>query len=165
MSKRSGVFKKGRATNGPFLAVPRAVLDSAAWSAMTGHEIKLLMDVAAQFRGSNNGNLSVAWRILQLRGWKSRDSLSKALTGLTEKGFLIRTRQGGRRICSLYGLSWEPIHDCAGKLDVAANPVPSNAWRAWQPQKIVDTAGGSSRHAGRVNGHTERAPLTRQACQ
>ena len=161
MSKRN---PKGRSNHGPFLAIPRAVLNSSTWAAMSGHESKLLLDVAAAYRGNNNGDLSVAWRLMQARGWRSRDSLTKALAGLLEKGFIVKTRQGGRRICSLYAITWEGIDPCDGKHDARPWAVPSNAWRDWQPQKIVDTVGGSSRHAGRVNGCSKVVPLTRRAC-
>ncbi len=155
VTKRSGAFAKGRASRGPFIAIPRAVLNSPAWAAMSGHEVKLLLDLAASYRGSSNGDLSCAWRVMKPRGWSSRDTLAKALAGLLDKGFIVKTRQGGKRLCNLYALSWEAIDPCDGKLDVKPWPVPSNAWRNWQPpleaintpgglnkQKIVDTVGG-----------------------
>ena len=111
MSKAAKQLRnKGRANRGPFIAMPRAVIDSPAWAAMNAHEVKLLMDLAAQFRGSQNGDLSAAWALMHKRGWASRDTLAKALAGLLAKGFITRTRQGGRRVCSLYAVSWEGIN-------------------------------------------------------
>ncbi|WP_075968202.1 hypothetical protein [Immundisolibacter cernigliae] len=142
MSAKSGLRAKGRSSSKPFLSLPRDALNSPAWSAMTAHEVKLLIDVAAAYRGRNNGDLACTFSLMQKRGWSSKDTLAKALSGLLEKGFLTQTRQGGRHRCSLYAITWEPIHECDGKLDVRAKPVPLNAWREWQPQKIAAPAGG-----------------------
>nr|ART37180.1 D477 [uncultured bacterium] len=165
MSKTSKQLKnKGRANRGPFLALPRDVLLSDAWAALTAHEVKLLVDMGAALRGSNNGDLSCTWAAMHQRGWASRDTLARALAGLLSRGFITLTRQGGRRVCSLYAVTWLPVDECGGKLDVKPRPVPANTWRDWQPQKIVDTPTVSSKHAHRVNGHTEAPLLTRLPC-
>jgi len=165
MGKRSAARIKGRASRGPFIALPRDVLNSPAWSALTAYEAKLLVDIAAAFRGNNNGDLTATWSLMHKRGWSSRETLANALNGLLDKGFLAKTRQGGRRTCSLFALTWEPIHECGGKLDIQPCAVPSNAWRSWPPRKIVDTPGGSHKHATRVNGTQKAQPLARLACQ
>lgn len=130
--KRNRASAKGRASRGPFLAIPREVLNSPAWAAMTASEVKLLLDVAAGFRGNNNGNLSAAWGLMKNRGWVSKDTLARALSGIIEKGFVSITRQGGRRICSLFAITWEGIDPCDGKHDVRPWAVPSNTWRDWE---------------------------------
>lgn len=163
--KRNGTFLKGRSNRGPFIALPRAVLNSPAWAALTAYEVKLLLDMAAAFRGNNNGDLACTWTLMRTRGWSSRETMAKALNGLLDKGFIARTRQGGKRICNLYAVTWEGVDPCDGKIDVKPSPVPSNDWRHWNPRKIVDTAGVSVKHGRRVKGHAEGPPLARQACQ
>jgi len=165
MSKRSGAFKKGRASRGPFLAIPREVMNSPAWAKMTAHEVKLVMDVAAAYRGNNNGDLSCTWGAMFKRGWSSKETLAKALAGAIERGFLAKTRQGGRRVCSLFAITWEPINECGGKLDVKANPVPLNAWREWEPQKIAVPPAGAICPAERGSRHVKVVLLPRQTCQ
>ncbi len=94
-----------------YLMLPLSVIKSPAWYSLTAYEKGLLMDVAADYRGNNNGDISCTWSLMQTRGWKSKDTLGKALAGLLEKGFLKKTRQGGKRVCSLYALTWEPINE------------------------------------------------------
>ena len=131
--KRNRASAKGRASRGPFIAMPREVLRSPAWDAMSGPEMKLLMALADGYIGSNNGNLSCAWVLMQKRGFVSKDTLARALAGLLKKGLLVKTRQGGRGTCSLFAITWEGIDPCDGKHDAKPWPVASNAWRDWQP--------------------------------
>lgn len=135
-----------RGGEGRFISVPAMVLDSPAWAALSGNEKGLLMDIAAQFFGSNNGALDCTWSRMCTRGWRSRDTLSKALSGLIEKRFVVLTRQGGKRVCNLFAVTWREIHECGGRLDVAPTRVPSHAWRDWRPkQNAIDTPGGTKR--------------------
>lgn len=92
--------------------------------------VKLLCDMGEQYRGHNNGDLSAAWRIMQKLGWKSRDTLDKAERDLVRAGMIELTRQGGLNRCNLYALTWHPIDECGGKLDVPVTRVPSGLWRA-----------------------------------
>jgi len=164
---------KGRADFVPFFAWPRDVADSEAYRTLTAHAVKLLNDLCFQFRGANNGDLSAAWRIMQPRGWKSRDTLYKAECELLRAGLIEKTRQGGRNRCNLFALTWRPIDECQGKLDVRATNVPSGLWkhasvveRPFEKQ-IADTPSGPDPHALRVS-QQSREPvavrLTRRAC-
>ena len=63
------------------------------------------------------------------KGWKSRDTLDRSLLELMESGFIRKTRQGGRRKCNLFAVTWLAINECGGKLDVAATRVAPNTWR------------------------------------
>lgn len=157
---------KGRAESGSFFAWPRAVADSTAYRSASAPAVKLLNDLCFQFRGSNNGDLSAAWGAMKVRGWKSRDTLHKALSELLALGLIEKTRQGGKHLCSLYALTWLPIDECRGKLDVSATRVPSGLWK--QPpsaeQKNGDTPNVSMWPAGRVNPDPRAQQLTRRAC-
>ena len=121
---------KGRRDQGSFLALPHSVLDSPEFAALSGRAVKLLLDLGAQYRGSNNGDLCAAWRLMANRGWRSRDTLGKALQELERAGWILRTRQGGRHRASLYALTWRGIDECGGKHDEPSSPVPSNLWRS-----------------------------------
>jgi hypothetical protein len=95
--------------------------------------LKLLIDVAAQYRGTNNGDLSASFTLMKKRGWTSKDQLQKALTELLDRGFLILTRQGGRTMPSLFALTWESIDECGGKLDISSTITASNLWKRTEP--------------------------------
>lgn len=164
MAKRSRRRHVGRSESGGYFALPHAVMASPAYLRLSHHAVALLNNLGAQYRGRNNGDLSAAWSVMQALGWKSRDTLRKALEELLAAGLIEKTRQGGKRVCCLYALTWHPIDECGGKLDCAPTRVASSLWRQGASQKIVDTAGVLSRHGGRVKGPAEAASLTRHAC-
>lgn len=134
---------KGRRTSHSFAAKPHHIFradckngipsPASVLSHMAAH---LLDNLTAQFNGSNNGDLSAAPKIMKLYGWNSQGSLHKALAELLALGFIEQTRQGGRNQCSLYAITWQPINDCKGKLDVSPTNVASNLWKPINAEKI-----------------------------
>ncbi len=102
---------------------------SPEYAELSPRALKALIDLYCQFRGNNNGDLCAAWSLMSRRGWTSKDQLAKAITELLERRWIELTRQGGRRIPSLYAVTWLGIDDCGGKLDVRPNSVPTNAWK------------------------------------
>jgi hypothetical protein len=128
-------FKNAQAKreSGGFAPLPYAVMRSYSFTLLTAHAVKLLVDLLAQYRGNNNGDLSAAWTLMQLRGWKSKDTLNKALRELRDGNWLEVTRQGGRHKATLYGLTFYAIDDCKGKLDVRATSSPRGTWKKNEP--------------------------------
>ena len=127
-AKRAKLTGKGAAHS--FAALPHYMLDSDEWSALSGHAVKLLVDLFAQFKGANNGDLSAPWSRMHRRGWRSKATLWDAIHELIEAEFIVPTRTGSKNhICALYGVTWKPIDECDGKLQVPAERVASNAWR------------------------------------
>lgn len=91
----------------PFVALPRSVIRSEAYIGLSYAAKSLLVDVLDQFRGGNNGDLTVAWKVMQGRGWKSESTLNRAKLELLDAGFLYETRKGARpNKASLYALTW-----------------------------------------------------------
>ena len=125
---------KGRADRSPVTVIPKAILESEEYAALTAYEVKLLIDILVQFNGyTNNGDLQCAWSLMKKRGWRSQDTLARALRGLLEKGFIFKTRQGGMHKCSLYAVTWIEIHECKGKLDVRPTRAALGSWRKKSP--------------------------------
>jgi len=125
----------GRKNTASFLHIPHEVLSSDAYRRQDGWAAKLLVDIAGQFNGRNNGDLCAAWKIMHERGWRSKGTLHKALHSLLEAGLLEQTRQGGKNRCSLYAVTWRAIDECKGKLDVKQTRAPSSLWKS--PVKIT----------------------------
>jgi len=156
----------GRADGGGYFKLPHAVMESKNYRALSPHARMLLNDLGLQFRGANNGDLSAAWKLMQPRGWRSRDTLGKALAELLHFGMIEKTRQGGLNHCSLFALTWLAIDECRNKLDVPATRIASGLWKTPQPpmpkrerkNATPNTTGVSDRHGQRVS-------ATRQACQ
>lgn len=126
------------------------VLRSYSFARLSAHAVKLLMDLVAQYKGDNNGNMCAAWTLMEKRGWRSRDTLSKARRELLEGDWITITRQGGRHQATLYALTFYAIDECAGKLDVRSTHSPPSSWKKHEPMsptlkaaldKIASTSG------------------------
>ena len=96
---RNRAKAKGRRESGSFVAVPHAVLESEAYSRLGGWAVRLLLDLYSQYKGKNNGDLSMVWSLMNTKGWRSKDTLYNARDELNENGFIVLTRQGGKHRC------------------------------------------------------------------
>lgn len=120
----------GRRESGTFTLIPHAVQDSANWRACSGTAIKMLCDLARQFNGRNNGDLCAALALLKPRGWTSPETILNALRELRHYGMIVLTRQGGLNFAGLYAVTWYPINDCGGKLEMAATTTAPSNWKS-----------------------------------
>ena len=76
---------------GGFVPLPFAVLRSQSFTRLSAYAVKLLNDLLAQYKGDNNGDLCAAWTLMQPRGWRSKDTLNKALKELLSGHWLELT--------------------------------------------------------------------------
>jgi hypothetical protein len=108
---------KGSKYTEPFVGIVRSVFESPAFTALSPHACKLLLELAGQYRGDNNGDLTVAWSVVSKRGWKSRTTLWRAKSELIEAGFVHVTRKGRMpSTCELLALTWFSL-DVSKKFD------------------------------------------------
>ena len=127
-SDQSRRFKhKGRAKGPPFLAIEHRIADSVEFGALSAYAIKMLLELARQYRPGKNGDISVPWSLLRARGWRSQSTVQKAKRELLENGWIIETRKGGKHACSLYALTYYPIDD-SDKHQEPATVTPPNLW-------------------------------------
>lgn len=129
MKLRSRQKHQGRKETGTFLRTPTAVLVSSNFCGLSTKAKALLLDIGARYNGFNNGDLAAPYSWMKARGWKSKDTLHRALKELLEAGMIELTRQGGLHGPSLYAFTWIAIDDCRVKLDVAATRVASGKWQ------------------------------------
>jgi hypothetical protein len=122
---------KGRATTGSFVSLPHDLLSHDSFATLRPRATKLLIDIAAQYRGSNNGDLCAPLSLMKKRGWNSSDQLFKAKDELVDRGLILVSRQGGLNQCNLYAITWQPIDECKGKLDIAPTHVAPHHWKRW----------------------------------
>ena len=85
---------KGRQTTGSFLRLPHHVLRHNTFKTLSPRATKFLIDIAAQYRGNYNGDLSATLSLMRDRGWNSNDQLHKAKNELVEKDVIRVARQG-----------------------------------------------------------------------
>ena len=111
---------KGTKYSEPFVGIVRSVFESPAFMALSPYACKLLLELAGQYRGDNNGNLTVAWSIVHKRGWRSKTTLWRVKKELIEAGFIYVTRKGHMpSTCELIALTWFPL-DVSNKFDPEA---------------------------------------------
>lgn len=123
---------KKKRERGGFVTLPYILLRSDPFVALSAHAKALLLDLLAQYKGDNNGDLCLAWSVMKLRGWKSEATLNKAKRELLAKDFIMVTRQGGKHRASLYALTFYSIDECKGKLDVPPTHSPPGTWRRYE---------------------------------
>lgn len=126
---RSYAKFKGRLTEGTFMRVPTAVLESENFCSLSNKSKALLLDIGARFNGHNNGDLAAPWSWMRRRGWRSKDTLQRALTELRQFGMIELTRQGGLHGPNLYAFTWLPIEACKGKLEIGPTNKASGKWK------------------------------------
>jgi hypothetical protein len=118
---------------GQFVAVPHQVLNSSAYLSLGAYAVKLLFDLAVQYRGDNNGDLCASFKFMQARGWKSKETLQKAKNELLKVGLIVETRKGWRpNKASLYAITWFDLDFCKGKLDIDTKGYQRSAYKLYQ---------------------------------
>ena len=135
MSSRSQQMRrnKGRMMTDSFVRIPHHVINHENVRTLSCRATKLFVDLLAQYRGYNNGDLCAPLSLMRERGWNSSDQLQKAKNELIEKDVIRVTRQGGRNKCSLYAVTWFQIDECNGKLDVASTTTAPVNWKEGLP--------------------------------
>jgi hypothetical protein len=100
-------YKGSTRDGGVFVAIPMVVLDSPAYRALSHPARALLLEVAYQYHGDDNGRMHLSRKYLATRGWTSADVIQRAKTELLEAGFLFETVKGQRpNKASWYALTW-----------------------------------------------------------
>lgn len=120
---------KGRKETGTFLPVPTDVLKSPNFVGLSNKAKALILDIGARFNGYNNGDLAAPWSWMQERGWRSKDTLHRAIQELLQAGMIEQTRQGGLHGPSLFAFTWRPVDVCKGRSDISPTRVASGKWR------------------------------------
>lgn len=110
--------KLNNGLGGRFVGLPHWLLQHSAFRAASHRARALLIDVALQYNGSNNGKLVVCEKALKPLGWNSKDGLQKAKKELLALELLTETRKGARpNKAAWYALSWRPL-DVIDGLDI-----------------------------------------------
>ena len=154
MARKSN--SRGRAKNGRYAGIPHFVMESDRYYRSSGNALKLLLELAKQYNGHNNGDLSAAFSVLKSRGWRSKNTLTRCLNELLERGLIVKTREGwfsnpGGR-CALYALQWNNIDECPGKdLELGPTRVPYRSFAVEKFKKSgTETDTSSSPNVHRI---------------
>jgi len=127
--------KKGRSeSKGAYFGIPKTVMNHSNFYRLSGNATKLLLWLGKQFNGFNNGDLSATWSQVQNYGFRSKSTLAESRAELLHYRMVIIARHGGTNKPTLYALSWIPIHECNGKLDIDVTKTPCGGWKEIQPE-------------------------------
>jgi hypothetical protein len=123
-----------------FAQLPVEVLISDACRTLPNYAVRVLLAVAAQYRGANNGDLCMTRRIAREFGITSQEQLVDSLAMLLDRGLIQKTRQGGKKPLgpTLYAISWQPIDDLGGKIECGRTTNGSNKWASWPSGPAAD---------------------------
>ena len=118
---------------GRFAMIPQDVWLSEACLTLPYYARVVLIAIAFQYAGRNNGDLSMPWSVAVRFGIRSKEHLVDALRLLLERGLIVKTRQGGRRPLgpTLYAVTWLPIDDLGTKINMGPTRQASNDWATW----------------------------------
>jgi hypothetical protein len=106
---------KDKRDGGQYLALPFVVLESPSYRALSHTARSLLIDIAMQYTGTNNGRLVACTKYLKPLGWKSHDTVARALADLKAAGLLTETRMGMRpNRAAWFALGWYALDDAKG---------------------------------------------------
>lgn len=134
LSKRQQQARHNR-DGGRFLALPHVVMESEAFKSLTGHQVKMLLDVAMQLNAgnANNGRLTAGWKYLsEDRGWTSKNTVKRSLDALIERGLLFRTRIGRfPNTLAWYAVTWAPLHHHP-EMDCGEQALPRGEYARWR---------------------------------
>lgn len=121
--------KAARREYGSYSAWPHQCAEHPNFLRLSPNAKALLFYFVGLYRGKNNGDLSCAWGHTKDAGLGARNTVEKARKELEERGWIVRTRQGSQNQCSLYGVTFQPINECDGKLDEPHSPVALGFWK------------------------------------
>ncbi len=120
-----------KSSSGSFLALPHRLINSPEYLALSRNARALLIDIGAQYTGSNNGDLSAEWSKMRVRGWPSKTTLHKFRKELQDSGFIVVTRRYGRltKLPTCYAITWKSIDETNNTKEIRPTKVPPNLWK------------------------------------
>jgi hypothetical protein len=138
-TRRASKGWKNSGAGKTYTKLHHAIFQSPQYAKLSQRAVKLMVDLMAQYRGTNNGNLTSAWSVMQAAGWRSKDLLRKACDELEKRGWAVKTRQGSINAPTLWALTFFGIDDCRDKqgnrkMDAGITPdtMPLHLWQ--QPE-------------------------------
>ena len=112
---RKNKFKKKFRGSDNFANIPRYVIHTPAFMSLRGNSVKLLVLLATQYKGNNNGDLIITHSFYKTF-FKSSQTMYAARDELEQKGFIATVSythltMPTKKQPSLYALTWLPVDD------------------------------------------------------
>ena len=108
-------MRKRKKEKADFAGIPRYIVRCDAFKSLSGNAVKLLVHLAYQFKGRNNGDLLITHSLLK-KYFKSNQTMYRARDELEQKGFIAINvyggmSYGGYKAPTLYALTWLKVDD------------------------------------------------------
>lgn len=149
--KRKPIVSKSVRDGSGFIALPWVVVDSPAFKKLSHPAKALLLEIARQYCGDNNGRLLCSRAYLMPRGWSSNDVITRAKNELLEAGFIYETVKGERpNKASWYAVTWYMLDKHGGYDYGAAAAFVRGAYL--KNQSLIPSAGAKGSAIAPSNG-------------
>jgi hypothetical protein len=141
MASEARTACKGRVA-APCAPIPRLVVESEAYQALPDWAVRVLVAVACQYNGRNNGSLGLTESNFKRLGIRAAWHVYAGLRLLEEVGLVVRTEAGGTPLQgqARYALTWRAMGPSgASAAETAHRRKATNNWRLWeQPARWSD---------------------------
>ena len=143
---------KRRKTSGRFLMLPAAVMQSAAFRSLSHAQVRVLILLASDYDGQNNGSLALTRPQAHAQGIGSNATLDVGLVVLEQRGLIIRTDPGMLRPPrpARFAVTWKDMD----KTEFSPRRAAGNDYRNW---KGAPSKNKSEAHTVGPDGHTDSA--------
>lgn len=127
-SNSKGMLPNGRRVdNGDrYIKALHAIFDHPDYIALDKTARSLLWDLSRQYNGHNNGDLTLAPKVMGKLGW-TKSTISRHTQTLVDNNWIFKagTKKARNGYVNLYGLTWLEINECKKKLfDESYNHKP-----------------------------------------
>lgn len=120
-----------------FARIPVSVLRCEAVTTLGHASFRVLVILASQYWGGNNGALVLTERFARPYGFTGRDTVNRSLRTLEQRGLIICTRRGikMKNVFSLYAIGWEDIDNYDGQPLETPKQRDNSRWLNWRDQE------------------------------
>lgn len=125
-----------------YAPIDHTVIDSAAFADLPHSTVRVLLIIARQWNGINNGWLQATFSYCHKKGIGSEHTLQQAVESLIAHGFIYRTRGhgmiDGENIAARYAITWRPLCGKKDRSGLFLDGFLLNAFEKWEPEKNSD---------------------------
>ena len=120
---------RGRKESGRFTMLPHVVIEHPAVTTLNPALRWVLVVLAAQHNGRNNGALALPISTAKLFGITSTNTLNRGLRALEERGLIVQTSPGSYHPPkpARYGITWKPMDHT----EWSRKGPPTSDFRRW----------------------------------
>lgn len=147
--------KSKRTSEGQYLPLPYAQLKSDTWRSLSGHAVRLWLELHTRYNGGNNGALTLSYAEAGELLGMGKATVQRAYAELVAKGFLALEREGNwySRRAHEWRLTTKSMQRGKGKAPATQD------WRSYRAPKAKRGSEMEPSHLALVPPENPRAAL------